>query len=472
MQFTSVDFEQNVSKALNDQYLQQALRKGMQGFVGKRAEAVAAVPEFERLRDEARDVKNHTLAHLDYYLERFEASVIRLGGQVHWAGDAREARNIVLEICRKAQAKTITKGKSMAGEEIDLNEALEADGFEVVETDLGEYIIQLAEEPPSHIIAPAVHKTRDQVADLFHEHHSALGFDRRLTEVPALVDEARQVLRQKFIDADVGITGANFLIAETGSNVIVTNEGNGDLTSTLPRVHIVTAGIEKVVPTLEDMTVLMRVLARSATGQDASTYTTIFSGPRRAGDPDGPQEYHVVLIDSGRTAILGGEFQDILRCIRCGACLNHCPVWGSVGGHAYGWCYSGPMGAVLTPLLKDLEAARHLPNACTLNGRCEQNCPVRIPLPSLLRKLRHRQYEARLTDSVTRYGLSVWAYLARRPALYRFASNLIARSLHRLGKRRGWLSRVPFAGGWTGGRELPVPQGATFQTQWRSRKRV
>ncbi len=469
MQFTSVDFQRNVSKALNDPFLQQALQRGMHGFVGKRADAVSAVPEFEQLRDEARDIKNHTLTYLDYYLEKFEASVTRLGGHVHWASDAREARELVLEICRKAKAKTITKGKSMAGEEIDLNEALEAAGHEVVETDLGEYIIQLAKEPPSHIIAPAVHKTRDQVSDLFHEHHRALGFEQRLTEVPALVDEARQVLRRKFLSADVGITGANFLIAETGSNVIVTNEGNGDLTSTLPRVHVVTAGIEKVLPTLEDMTVLMRVLARSATGQEASTYTTVFSGPRRAGDRDGPEEYHVVLIDSGRTAILGGEFQDILRCIRCGACLNHCPVWGSVGGHAYGWCYSGPMGAVLTPLLKDLEAAKHLPNACTLNGRCEQNCPVRIPLPALLRKLRHRQYEARLTSAMTRYGLRLWTFLATRPALYRLAFAAVARSLRVLGGRRGALSRVPFAGGWTAGRDLPVPQGTTFQSQWRAR---
>jgi L-lactate dehydrogenase complex protein LldF len=468
MQFTSSDFQRNVSKALNDSHLQQALQRGMHGFVGKRAEAAAAVPEFDRLRDEAREIKDHTLEYLDYYLERFEEAVTRMGGHVHWAADALEARNIVLDICRKADAKSITKGKSMAGEEIDLNEALEAEGFEVVETDLGEYIIQLAKEPPSHIIAPAVHKTREQVTELFHQHHRALGFEQRQTEATALVDEARQVLRKKFLRADVGITGANFLIAETGSNVIVTNEGNGDLTSTIPRVHVVTAGLEKVVPTLEDMTVLMRVLARSATGQAASTYTTIFTGPRREGDTDGPDEYHVVLIDSGRTAILETEFKEILRCIRCGACLNHCPVWSSVGGHAYGWVYSGPMGAVLTPLLKGLEATRHLPNACTLNGRCEQNCPVRIPLPALLRKLRHRQYEASLTGASTRYGLTVWAFLATRPALYRLVMNAAARILHLLGKRRGRLSRLPLASGWTRGRDLPVPQGATFHSQWQA----
>ncbi len=469
MQFTSVDFERNVSKALHDENLQRALRKGMHGFVAKRAEAVAAVPEFESLRDQARDIKNHTLENLDYYLERFERAVIERGGKVHWAADAEQARRIVLDICRNAGARTITKGKSMAGEEIDLNEALEADGYEVVETDLGEYIIQLAKEPPSHIIAPAVHKTREQVSDLFAEHHRALGYSERQTEVSALVNEAREVLRERFLAADVGITGANFLVAETGSNVIVTNEGNGDLTSTLPRVHIVTAGLEKVVPTLDDVGVLLRVLARSATGQTASTYTTFYTGPRRAGEPDGPEEYHVVLIDAGRTAILGTDFQPILRCIRCGACLNHCPVWSSIGGHAYGWVYSGPMGAVLTPLLKDLEAARHLPNACTLNGRCEQNCPMRIPLPGMLRKLRHRQFEAGLTSALSRRGLRAWAFVARRPVLYRALTGLAARFLHAAGRRRGRLSRLPLAGGWTAGRDFPAPQGQTFVRAWQRR---
>jgi len=472
MQFTSVDFERRARHALTDPQLQAALRKGMHGFVGKRAEAVAEVPEFDALRDAARDIKNHTLQYLDHYLERYAEAVAGLGGQVHWAADAAEARAIVVDICRRAGARTVAKGKSMAGEEIDLNEALEAAGLEVVETDLGEYIIQLAKEPPSHIIAPAVHKTREQIADLFHEHHRRLGFERRQSEVPALVDEARQVLRRKFLSADVGITGANFLIAETGSNVIVTNEGNGDLSSTLPRVHIVTAGLEKVVPTLEDASVLLRVLARSATGQAASTYTTLFSGPRRPGETDGPQEYHVVLIDSGRTAILGTPFQEILRCIRCGACLNHCPVWTAVGGHAYGWVYSGPMGAVLTPLLKDLEAAGHLPNACTLNGRCEQNCPMRIPLPSLLRRLRHRQYEAGLSSGVVRGGLAVWAFFALRPPLYRLLTAVAGRLLQLAGGRRGRLSRLPLAGGWTAGRDFPAPQGETFQQAWRRAQRA
>ena len=260
---------------------------------------------------------------------------------MHWASTPAEAQAIVLDVCRAAGAKRITKGKSMVGEEVALNEALEAAGFEPIETDLGEYIIQLANEPPSHIIAPAIHKTRDQIADLFHARHAEYGLHERQTEPTALVGEARTVLREKFQSADVGITGANFLVAETGSSVIVTNEGNGDLTNTLPRVHVVTAGIEKVIPTLEDMSTLLRVLARNATGQEASAYTTLSSGPRRAGDLDGPGEYHVVLLDNGRSQMLGNEFHEMLRCIRCGACMNHCPVYHAVGGHAYGWVYVG-----------------------------------------------------------------------------------------------------------------------------------
>ena len=331
------------------------------GFIDKRRAAVDALPEYPQLRRIAREIKEHTLQHLDYYLERFEARVREHGGHVHWASTPAEARAIVLDVCRAAGAKRITKGKSMVGEEIALNEALEAAGFEPIETDLGEYIIQLANEPPSHIIAPAIHKTRDQIADLFHARHAQYGLHERRTEPTALVGEARTVLREKFQTADVGITGANFLVAETGSSVIVTNEGNGDLTNTLPRVHVVTAGIEKVVPTLEDMSTILRVLARNATGQEASAYTTLSSGPRRAGDLDGPGEYHVVLLDNGRSQMLGNEFHEMLRCIRCGACMNHCPVYHAVGGHAYGWVYVGPMGSVLTPLMVGLDEARGPP---------------------------------------------------------------------------------------------------------------
>ena len=441
------------------------------GFIDKRRLAVSALPEFDALREVGKELKEHTLSHLDYYLERFEAQVTASGGTVHWADDAQAACRIVVDLCRSAGARRVTKGKSMVAEEIGLNEALETAGIERVETDLGEYIIQLAGEPPSHIIAPAVHKTKRQVSELFHRHHHALGFTEVQDEVAALVDEARNVLRDKFLSADVGITGANFLIAETGSAMLVTNEGNGDLTNTLPKVHIVTAGIEKVVPTLEDASTLLRLLARSATGQEMSVYTTLSTGPRARADPDGPDEFHVVLIDNGRSRMLGNEFRPMLRCIRCGACMNHCPVYSAVGGHAYGWVYVGPMGAVLTPLMVGLEEAGHLPNACTLNGRCQEVCPMDIPLPHMLRALRRRQFEERLGPRRARLGLAAWGWLARRPSLYRRLADLGVRVLSLAG-RRGRFRRLPFASGWTAARDLPAPSGETFLSAWRRREKA
>ncbi len=331
MQPHSHNFKKNAALAAVDEQLRQALEKAQDGFVGKRARTIDKLPEFEGLRDQGKTIRDHVLANLDFYLERYEAAVLESGGQVHWAESPAEAQDIVRDICRRAGARLVIKGKSMISEEIALNEALEGDGLEVVESDLGEYILQLAKEPPSHIIAPAVHKTRSQISELFYNAHSKLGYHKKLDTVPELVNEARQVLRSRYLEADVGITGANFLIAETGSNIIVTNEGNGDLSCTLPPVHIVTASIEKVVPTLDDVSALLRLLARSATGQEITSYTTFSTGPRRDGDPDGPQEYHVVLVDNGRTRMLDDDFRDKLRCIRCGACKNHCTVYGDIG---------------------------------------------------------------------------------------------------------------------------------------------
>ncbi|HLN09110.1 MAG TPA: lactate utilization protein B, partial [Xanthobacteraceae bacterium] len=337
--------------------------------------------------------------------------------------------------------------------------------------DLGEYIIQIRHEAPSHIIAPAIHLNREQVEDDFRRVHTHLPRDRNLTEPATLLAEARSILREKFLAADVGITGANFLVAETGTSVIVTNEGNGDLTQTLPKIHIVLTTIEKLVPTLEDVSQLLRVLARSATGQDMSVYTTLSTGPRRPDDPDGPAEYHVVILDNGRSAMLGGEFQDMLRCIRCGACMNHCPVFNAIGGHAYGWVYPGPMGAVLTPTLIGVDQAGHLPNASTFCGRCEEVCPLRIPLPRMMRSWREREFERHLSPVVVRSWLSLWAFFARRPRLYGLATGIAARTLSRLRPFTGRLRWLPLASGWTRYRDFPVPQGATFQSQWKRRKR-
>jgi L-lactate dehydrogenase complex protein LldF len=466
---TSRRFSANAHAALQDAMLQKALQNTRDGFPQKRREAISRLPEFEDLRDQGKDIKDHVLAHLDWYLERFERNVTAAGGHVHWARTSAEAREIVLGICRRLGARSVTKGKSMIGEEIAINDFLEKNGVVPVETDLGEYIIQLRHEAPSHIIAPAIHLTKEQVEQTFREVHTALDPQRALDEPRALVAEARQILREKFLAADVGITGANFLIAETGTSVIVTNEGNGDLTQLLPKAHVVLASLEKIVPTLEDAAAVLRLLARSATGQDMSVYTTFSTGPRRPGDLDGPDEYHVVLLDNGRSALLGTQFQDMLRCIRCGACMNHCPVYGAVGGHAYGWVYPGPMGAVLTPSLIGIEDAKHLPNASTFCGKCESVCPMKIPLPKMMRDYREREWANRLSPPAARLGLGLWAFLAKRPVLYHLAAGLMARGLGWLGRRRGSFYNLPLAGGWTGTREMPAPQGWTFQEMWHSR---
>ena len=470
MRITSPAFKDNAAHALVDANLQKALRNVERGFIDKRQIAAAALPEFEALRDRARDIKDHTLAHLDLYLEAYERKVVASGGHVHWAETAEDARRIVLDICRSLGARTVTKGKTMIAEEIGLNDFLEENAIQPVETDLGEYIIQIRNEGPSHIIAPAVHVTREQVEADFRRVHTHLDPSRNLDEAVTMLGEARTVLREKFIAADVGITGANYLVAETGTSIIVTNEGNGDLTQTLPKAHIVLASLEKIVPTLEDVTQILRVLARSATGQEMSVYTTFSTGPRRADDPDGPGEYHVVILDNGRSAMLGTEFQDMLRCIRCGACMNHCPVYHSVGGHAYGWVYPGPMGAVLTPTLIGIDKAGHLPNASTFCGRCESVCPMRIPLPRMMRAWREREFERHLNPAVQRWGLKAWAFLARRPALYRLASSVAAKAIGWMARGKGRLARLPLAGGWTRHRDLPAPEGKTFQELWRARR--
>ena len=460
------EFPQRAQEALLDERLQAALDKARGGFVDKRRAALDELPEFEPLRSAARAIKEHTLSHLEEYLLQFESEVEASGGQVHWAADPAEACDIAVGLCRDAKAQLVAKGKTMVGEEIGLNEALEDAALRVVETDLGEYIIQLAGEPPSHIIAPAVHKSRGEIAELFQSHHHGGDFTRPLETVPDIVDEARRVLRDEFLSADVGITGANMLIAETGSTVLVTNEGNGDLTASLPPVHIVIASIEKVVPTLEDTTVLLRLLARSATGQSITSYTSFFNGPKRNTDLGGPQQFHVVLVDNGRSEMLGNAYREMLRCIRCGACLNHCPVYGAVGGHAYGWVYPGPMGSVLTPLMIGLGEGHVLADASTLCGRCEDVCPMSIPLPRMLREHRLQSHRDGLMKPLARGLLSFWAGIARRPRLYRWLVERKSRLLHRFAGKRGYLRSVPMASGWTNSRDLPAPQGGSFVAAW------
>lgn len=461
-------FKENAKEALGQENLQSVLDTLSKFSPIGRNMAAARVPEFEALRDNARDIKNHVLENLDFYLEEYEKKVIETGGHVHWCETHEDARQKVLEICKSVDAKVVTKGKSMITEEMHLNKFLEANDITPVETDMGEYIIQLADEPPSHIIGPAIHKTKEEVTELFFEHHGT----QRWTEGEDLMLEGRKVLREKYFEADVGITGANFLIAETGTSVIVTNEGNGDLTQSLPKVHIVCASIEKVIPNFEDFSQFIRLLPRSATGQDISVYTTFSTGPKRDTDPDGPEEYHVILLDAGRSKLLGTQYQDVLRCIRCAACLNHCPVYHAVGGHAYGATYQGPIGAALDPVIVGLDEARHLPNASSLCGRCEAVCPVRIPIPKILRHWRTEAYETGRVPAKERAGLGVWAWFARRPKLYHFMARRAIAALANLGGEKGYLSKLPFSSGWTDHRDLPAPEGETFQALYKKAQKA
>ena len=471
MKPTSADFKDNARVALADPQLQRALGGLPGGLVALRTAAKAGLPEFEALRNVGRDVKNHMLANLDVYLARYEAKAIENGANVHWAETAGDACDIILKICQDANAKLVTKGKSMVSEEIGLNAHLEEAGLRVVETDLGEYLVQIRHEAPSHIVVPALHLTEAQVETEFRLKHTHLPIDRPLPDPESMVAEARAVMRENYIKADVGITGANFLVAETGSSVIVTNEGNGDLTQSLARVHVVITSIEKVMATLEDVATILRLLARSATGQDITNYVTFSTGPRRAADPDGPEAYHVVILDNGRAELLGTEFREVLRCIRCAACMNHCPVYNAVGGHAYGWVYPGPIGAVLTPAQLGIKAAGNLPNASTFCGACEAVCPVKIPLPGLMRKWREREFDEGYTGFLAKRSLAAWAFLAKRPRVYHVLTRFAALGLSAAAGARGSFRWLPLASGWTRHRDLPAPQGRTFQHMWAEKQR-
>jgi L-lactate dehydrogenase complex protein LldF len=455
------DFVGATAQALDDAPLQAALTRLTGTLLAGNRRGYAALADSDRLRDHAKAIKAHTLAHLDQYLEQLEAAVQRLGGKVYWAANAEEARQIVVDIARRAGCKRAVKSKSMTSEEVHLNPALQAAGIDVTETDFGEYIIQLAGERPSHLVAPAVHHTRESVARVLSQHlGQPLADDAR-----TLAMTGRRVLRQKFFEADLGITGANFAVAETGTIVLVTNEGNGRLTTTWPRVHVALVGMEKVIPRLADLPVFLKLLARAATGQSLSVYTTLLTGPRRPGERDGPAEFHLVLLDNGRSRILATPFRESLQCIRCGACLNACPVYRRIGGHAYGGVYSGPIGSILTPLFDSVSGNLPLPHASSLCGACQAACPVRINIPHMLiglRELQHKHRPRRLEELTYK----LWCLVLRRPWLYRLALRLARLALRPLAQD-GWLRHLPGAGAnWTAARDFPAPAARPFRDQW------
>ena len=469
MEIRSMHFKANASSKLADVALQGNLKKAKGKFVDKRADSIRELDDFEGTRDAAQDIRAHVLRDLDLWLERFEEKATATGATVLWARDGVEVCRHVVDIARRHDVKKVTKSKSMLSEEAGLNQALEAAGIQPVETDLGEYILQINNnEAPSHIIAPVVHKSLDEVADLFAKVHGK----PRKTDIPQLTREARDVLRGHFVTADMGISGGNFLVAETGSVALVTNEGNGRMVTTLPRVHVVVTGIEKVVPTLEDLSTLMRLLPRSATGQSISNYFSVLTGVKKQEEHDGPEHLYFVLVDSGRADVVGSEFHDILRCIRCGACMNHCPVYQTIGGHAYGWVYPGPMGSVLTPLFAGLENAIDLPHASTLCNQCGVVCPVKIPLPDLLRKLREKQTERGLRPLFERIGLRLWSWVALHPGVYALATRFATRYLNWLAGGSDRIRHLGAVPEWTRGRDFPAPQGKTFRELYAARRKA
>jgi L-lactate dehydrogenase complex protein LldF len=457
------DFLGAARQALADPPLQAALVRLTGTLMAGNRRGYAALADSSDLRDHAKRIKEHALAHLDRYLEQLEASVLRLGGQVHWAATAEDARQIVVDIARATNSKRLVKSKSMTTEEVHLNPALEAAGLEVTETDFGEFILQLAGERPSHLVAPAVHHTRESIARILSEHTG-----ETLPDEPGpLAKVGRRLLREKFAAADMGITGANFAVAETGTVVLVTNEGNGRLTTSCPRVHVALVGIEKVIPRLIDLPVFLKLLARGATGQTLSVYTTLITGPRRPGERDGADEFHLVLLDNGRSKVLATPFRESLQCIRCGACLNACPVYRRIGGHAYGGVYSGPIGSILTPLYDSVTDNPHLPHASSLCGACQSACPVKIDIPRMLIGLREmQQHQPRMKSRWEKLAYRLSCAVLRRPWLYRLALKA-ARLGMRLVARGGWVRSLPGPGaGWTNVRDFPAPARRSFREMW------
>ena len=468
MQIASMHFKERAHAKLHDEQLQRNLKKIQGKFVAKRRESLLELDDFEATRDAGKAIRQRALDNLDVWLEIFEQNATARGATVLWAEHAAEVNRHVLEIARRHGARKIIKSKSMVSEESALDEAIEAAGLQVVETDLGEYILQINDyEPPSHLIGPALHKSKEEVATLFAKKHGT----PKKTEISELCLEARSVLRQHYLSADMGISGGNFFVAETGSVVLVTNEGNATLTTTLPRVHIAISGIEKIVPTLEDVATLMRLLPRSATGQSISNYVDILTGAKGEGEFHGAEHMYFILVDAGRSGVLASELKEALRCIRCGACMNHCPVYQNIGGHSYGWVYPGPIGSILTPSYIGIENALDLPQASTMCNQCGVVCPVKIPLPDLQRKLREQQFERRLRPWSERFGLRAWSWLATRPALFAFATRAAARMLRLFGGRERLIHALPFAGGWTAERDMPAPEGKTFRELYAIRVR-
>src|SRR3954463_12125752 len=463
----SFNFHEASEKAAHDERLKKSVNFAVLKQYVARQEMMATLPNAEAMRTLAGEIKQHALDHLDYYLEQLKTNVEKRGGRVHFASDASEAREIILKIARDAGCKRVIKSKSMVSEEIELAHHMEAAGLDVVETDLGEFIVQIDHDKPSHIVAPIVHKDRQSIATLFSKYFGTPYNE----DAKAMTAQARKHLRDKFRNADFGMTGGNFLVAETGQICVVENEGNARQSMTTPRVLVSLVGIEKVIPRLSDLSVMLKLLARSATGQAMTIYTSIFGGVRGEGEKDGPAEFHLVLMDNGRSEILASEYRETLRCIRCGACLNACPIYRKIGGHAYGYVYSGPIGALITPLFQGLENYKDLPQASSLCGACYEACPVKINIPQHLINMRRDIVNSQLNGFWERVVYRLWAWGMKSAFVYWLVSAMQKMDLRRRAKGTGWVEKLPkVASGWTQIRDMPAPAAKTFHQMWRKRR--
>lgn len=471
MGYEEVRFEKDSNIAIQNKGLKKALVNVTNQFRSRRNKASSEVKNWESLRSATREIKKETIANLDTYLLMLEESINRAGGKVHWAEDADEASRIIVNIAKQGDVKSVVKSKSMATEEIELNDNFEKAGIKVVETDLGEYIIQIAGEHPSHIIAPAIHKTKNDISKLFSEKFDIPYYDKP----EDLAKFAREKLRNEFLNADMGVSGANFAVAETGTIVVVENEGNARLTTTVPKIHVALVGIEKLIPRYEDLSLFLTVLARSATGQKSSTYVSFITGPKKNTDIDGPEEFHLVLLDNGRSRILASEeTRESLYCIRCGACLNNCPVYRQVGGHAYGWAYSGPIGAIITPQLMGIDKAPELPFASSLCGACHDVCPVKINFPKVLLELRKRVVQSKNRAGrafLEKMSIKLWRFTVESEGMYKMTNKLSYYLQLPWRDSNGKLNSLPYPfSRWTEQRDFPSVAKKSFRERWKEAK--
>ncbi|KGQ36874.1 LutB/LldF family L-lactate oxidation iron-sulfur protein [Gallibacterium genomosp. 1] len=465
IQTTNLAFKKHVEEELNNEIMRQAVVMAQERIGANRQKMVDDLGHWEEWREQAKEIRNHVLENLDAYLYQLSEKVTANGGHVYFAQTAEEANHYIQQLALQNNVKKVVKSKSMVTEEIGLNHVLEADGIKVIESDLGEYILQLAGDKPSHIVVPAIHRDRYQIRDILKE---KLGYQGDATPEDMTLF-IREKIRHDFLSADMGISGCNFAIPETGSLCLVTNEGNLRMVTTVPKIHVAVMGMERIAPTFQEAEILITMLARSAVGAKLTSYNTWLTGPRLAGETDGPEQFHLVILDNGRSKALGSEFNDVLRCIRCGACLNTCPVYRQIGGHSYGSVYPGPIGSVLSPLLGNYQEFHDLPYACSLCTACNQVCPVKIPLANLLLKHRTHIAEQGLNPTAEKISVKAFTFTNSHPTLWKVGMNIGAKVMKATIKNGKAPLNIGVIGEWTNTRDLPDADGESFRSWFKNR---